>query len=298
MKLTKILLGINVILSFNFAISQNVGIGTATPDASAKLHVSSTNSGILVPNITLTDVSAAAPVTAPATGLLIWNTNASVTGGSGAGYYYWSGSSWTKLASEPISLHTNGDVKHSFVASDHSGWVQLDGRLLSSLTATQQAAATALGFVGNLPDATNRVLKQNGAVNTTGGSNTTTIAQVNLPNVNLSGTAASDGIHSHSATSGYAGAHYHSFIDYGYSNNGTFADDIDDDPGLGGGTTFTMDDNDLNFTNYAASHVHSISVGNSDSHTHTVSVSTGGSGAALNVENPYLTTNVFVYLGL
>ena len=77
--------------------AQNVGIGTDTPDASAKLDVTSTNSGVLVPRIVLTDVTVAAPVTAPATGLLVWNTNAAITGGNGAGFYYWNGTQWQQI---------------------------------------------------------------------------------------------------------------------------------------------------------------------------------------------------------
>jgi len=77
--------------------SQNVGIGTATPDASAKLHVVDANRGILIPNVSIGNVAAAAPVTAPATGLLVYNTNAAVTGGNGTGFYYWSGTQWLNL---------------------------------------------------------------------------------------------------------------------------------------------------------------------------------------------------------
>ncbi len=80
------------------AFSQNVGIGTSTPDASAKLDVVSTSSGMLVPRVSLSNVtSSTSPVSSPATGLLVWNTNATVAGGTGVGFYYWSGTSWTQL---------------------------------------------------------------------------------------------------------------------------------------------------------------------------------------------------------
>ena len=78
----------------SIAFAQNVGIGTSTPDPSAKLDVIDANRGILIPRITLADVTLAAPVTAPATGLLIYNTNAAVTGGDGTGFYYWNGTQW------------------------------------------------------------------------------------------------------------------------------------------------------------------------------------------------------------
>ena len=83
--------------SVNGLFAQNVGIGTNTPDASAKLHIQDANRGLLVPNVALGNVAAAAPVTAPAVGLLVFNTNAAVTGGNGTGFYYWSGTQWLKL---------------------------------------------------------------------------------------------------------------------------------------------------------------------------------------------------------
>lgn len=79
--------------------AQNVGIGTNTPAASAKLQIVDANRGVLIPNVSLTNVTnGTTPVAAPATGLLVWNTNAAVTGGSGTGYYYWDGAAWVRLA--------------------------------------------------------------------------------------------------------------------------------------------------------------------------------------------------------
>ena len=77
--------------------AQNVGIGTATPNASAKLHIVDPNRGLLIPNVALGNVSSTAPVAGPAVGLLVYNTNAGVTGGNGTGFYYWSGAQWLKL---------------------------------------------------------------------------------------------------------------------------------------------------------------------------------------------------------
>lgn len=79
------------------AAAQNVGIGTNNPDPSARLHISSSNSGILVPQINLSTVSFPAP--GPATGLLVWNTNAAY--GRGVGFYYNNGTTgvpvWVKM---------------------------------------------------------------------------------------------------------------------------------------------------------------------------------------------------------
>lgn len=75
--------------------AQNVGIGTSAPNSSSKLEISSTNSGLLIPRVALTMTTAAGPITAPATSLLVYNTAtvADVT----PGYYYWTGTAWTRL---------------------------------------------------------------------------------------------------------------------------------------------------------------------------------------------------------
>jgi len=97
MRKQDIILLIAVMVVSSFTFGQNVGIGTATPDASAKLHLVDANRGLLIPNVAIGNVGAAAPVTAPATGLLVYNTNAGVVGGDGTGFYYWSGAQWLKL---------------------------------------------------------------------------------------------------------------------------------------------------------------------------------------------------------
>jgi hypothetical protein len=79
-----------------------------------------------------------------------------------------------------------GDAKNGFQATDHVGWLKLDGRLLTTLTATQQANAAMLGFVGNLPNAANRSFIQ-GTLGAQIGSGT--IAQNQLPNVAPTATA-------------------------------------------------------------------------------------------------------------
>ena len=72
------------------------GIGTPTPDASAKLDVYSTNKGFLPPRVTLTSSTDNTTIQSPATGLLVYNTGNNA--GLVAGYYYWNGSSWATIA--------------------------------------------------------------------------------------------------------------------------------------------------------------------------------------------------------
>lgn len=98
----KIFIYITLIASSFALAQQGVGIGTTTPDNSAALDVTSTTSGLLINRVSLVNVTnATTPVNTPATGLLVYNTNASVTGGDGVGFYYYNGTQWVKIGSQP-----------------------------------------------------------------------------------------------------------------------------------------------------------------------------------------------------
>ena len=87
-----------------YAQTGNVGIGTLTPDISAKLDISATDKGVLLPQIDLQGLNDATTVTNPAKSLLIWNTGA--TWGDSA-YYYNSGTPgspvWIEISDNSVS---------------------------------------------------------------------------------------------------------------------------------------------------------------------------------------------------
>ncbi len=103
--------------------AQNIGIGTQTPAPSAQLDVSSANKGILAPRLSLTNTGTAAPVTSPAEGLLVYNTNAAVAGfgALGKGFYFWTGFRWQKImgGTEAWSLAGNAftDTAVNFIGT-------------------------------------------------------------------------------------------------------------------------------------------------------------------------------------
>lgn len=301
------------------------GIGTSTPNASAKLEVAATDKGFLPPRISLTGVYDQTTIPSPATGLLVYCKG---DAGLSAGYYFWNGTAWATIATAggsgsvaaefgenilasnvtiasttPVDVLTftlpstgtwevitfmraqgtpsyaaefalydatnvvvpnseilaaygedastgtgifritttglavfkvkawathgtynattdnngrtgvtwkkisgnsamtvinYGDVKTGFQSADHNGWIKLNGRLKSELSATQQAQATTLGFGTTLPNATDAFLVQNGrALGSIYSDNTKTISQANLPNVSFTGSTSSNGSHSH-----------------------------------------------------------------------------------------------------
>jgi hypothetical protein len=102
-------------LSIVNCFSQGVAINTTgnAADNSAALDISdNTTKGILIPRVSLTATNSANPITLPATSLLVYNTNASITGGDGVGYYYNAGTTvapnWVKLGTAPGPTGSTG----------------------------------------------------------------------------------------------------------------------------------------------------------------------------------------------
>jgi hypothetical protein len=172
-----------------------------------------------------------------------------------------------------------GAVKSSYQSADHAGWVRLDGRAKTALSATQQTRATALGIGANLPSDDGRILAGLNTGQTLGqttGAGTITIAQNNLPNATLT-TATGGGAHTHavSATLSYSGV--------------TFAGDLLDSRVyyLSSGVAATS-----NFSLTA-------SITTDGAHTHTFPLNGNVTQQPVAVPVPSaIALNFFVYLGL
>ena len=96
-----------IALLFSLQVSAQTGIGTTSPNASAKLDVFSDTKGFLPPRVALTSTSSFSPITGlsdassllTAAGLLIYNTATAGTAPNNVtpGFYYWNGTSWIRL---------------------------------------------------------------------------------------------------------------------------------------------------------------------------------------------------------
>jgi hypothetical protein len=108
----------------------------------------------------------------------------------------------------PIVGPLIGDVKHSFRTTDHEGWITMNGRATSTLTASQQANLTAAGINwASVPDSQGLVTMASGGSwpnADIGGSYT--IARNSLPNFTLTGeTLDTNTDHTHSGSTLSAG---------------------------------------------------------------------------------------------
>lgn len=113
---------------FSFIIcnlNAQVGIGTTSPNASSALEIASTNSGILVPRMTVVQRLA---IASPAEGLLVYQTN------DVEGFYYYEGTKWLNLLSPnsqigvvPIGSIIAWHGSLAGVGALPDGWVRCQG---------------------------------------------------------------------------------------------------------------------------------------------------------------------------
>jgi hypothetical protein len=92
-----------------------------TGNTSAILDVKSTSKGFMPPRVALTGKSDVTTIPSPATGLLVYNTNTSSSGGVFPGFYYYNGNSWQVFSS---GIH--------FIGEDYGGgkvfWIDATGQ--------------------------------------------------------------------------------------------------------------------------------------------------------------------------
>ncbi|PQJ19715.1 hypothetical protein [Tenacibaculum sp. SG-28] len=177
--------------------------------------------------------------------------------------YLYDGEKWVRG-----NKNTIGDIKYSAQTQDHNGWYLLDGRATTSLSNEAKLNAENIGFLSNLPNAEDRVLKHPASgesIGDTGGQASTVISQDNLPNVTFSGITATAGAHSHTINKSLDDQRIFNNVDASRNFFG------------GNGTSNTSEDGE---------------------HTHTVTVQSGGNDEPIENYQPYLVFNVFIYLGL
>ncbi len=93
------IVGTFILGGYAASAQNNIGIGTPSPSASAKLDISSTTQGLLMPRMTQAQRDA---IATPAAGLMIFQTN------NTPGFYYYTGSAWQAVS--PASSGSSAGV--------------------------------------------------------------------------------------------------------------------------------------------------------------------------------------------
>jgi hypothetical protein len=127
-----------LLVLFSVQVFAQTGIGTTTPNASAKLDVFSTNKGFLPPRVTLTSVSDATTIASPAEGLLVYNLGSV---GLQAGYYYWNGANWATIATATSAGNgvTASDMVKIYDGVGNAATINTNGATFSVTTSGKYA---------------------------------------------------------------------------------------------------------------------------------------------------------------
>lgn len=253
-------------LNTNAQVKISNSSGTVNMESVLHLESAAGNKGFLLTRIALQAANNAAPLASHTAGMIVFNTATAGTSPNNVtpGLYYNDGTRWIKMTTKTPQT---GDIKNGFQSADHNGWYLLNGRAVSTLAVNPRARAAALGFSTNLPDASDRYLKNTNGPDSPGtaaGGNSFTLSQANLPNFTFSGTTNTTGNHSHT-----------------YTDNPTTVASV-------------VSGNNNPISNTASV---DTTTENSGAHTHTLSFSLGGSSQAVNLVPNNIITNVFIYLG-
>ncbi|WP_413533904.1 hypothetical protein [Empedobacter brevis] len=266
-----------IFLGYFTTSNAQVGIGTENPNPSSILEISTTNKGVLFNKLKLSSTDNPAPLSSHQEGLWVYNTETSGSYPNEVypGLYYNDGTKWI-LLNAGIPNPRIGDIKASVILGDRDGWYSLDGRAVSSLPTNAQSNANALGILNNLPDASDRILK---GIATTlplrqvneesfgdlGGTNSITLTQDNLPNIEYKGSVVAVGDHTHTFDS-YGNAFWNRY-------------------GTSGVTGLNKLPTETRTTEPAGAH------------SHTVSIPTGGTNTPIVNYPKNFTTQYYIYLG-
>lgn len=102
-----------------------VGIGTTSPNTSAMLEVSSTNKGVLIPRMT---VSQRLAINNPAQGLILYQTNDVI------GFYFFNGTNWVRLLESGKDANPVGTIIAFPIETVPNGYLECNGQAVSRTT--------------------------------------------------------------------------------------------------------------------------------------------------------------------
>jgi hypothetical protein len=298
---------LGILLVDNEVLVAQVGIGTTTPHASAKLEIAASDKGFLPPRVALTGTDDAATVASPATGLLVYNT--ATAGASGKevtpGLYTWNGTVWERLSANNPNGQDIGYVVGwgssstppdyllplsggTFNWSDYPDFKTLHTDFPSAFVASSTATTFTLANLntdgrflrGSATPGVNQAMATAAPTTTafaaaTAGAHTHSVDPAAV-------TSSSDGSHAHTVdpvavTSSSNGNHEHTYSDAYFAENRSIAGN-----NKYGTSANTDTDNNFIWRTNADSYSNNkelINTSTTGSHTHTVDVASTTSSA-------------------
>ena len=291
-------------------LSADVSIGTTNPDNSSVLDITSSNKGLLIPRMTVSDRLA---ISSPATGLMVYQTN------DVSGLYFYDGTSWDRMLKESRDPVPTGAIFSFPVQTPPSGYLVCDGSAINRTTYDDLFAILGTNYgagngsttfnlpdyrgqflrghdngVGNDPDAATRQDRGDGTTGDNVGTRQNHEMESHLHQIDAPVTASNvSGNHSHSTSSvnantNAAGNHNHTTSSTSVNTNasGNHNHRIRGDEtnisssGVFGGSDFEVDDtgnsgSDYHDTSTEGNHNHTVTIpslytNSTGNHNHTV----------------------------
>lgn len=128
------------ILLCTLSSQAQVGINTASPNASAALDVTSTTQGMLVPRMTEAQRTA---IASPANGLLVYQTDAT------SGFYFYNGTAWASLSSGGSGDNLGDHTATQNLNMGNQDITNVDNLKLNSFTYTKSNYTFSASNVAN-----------------------------------------------------------------------------------------------------------------------------------------------------
>ncbi len=141
---------ISGLIFIHSAYSQvKIGDNVSTINTNSLLELETTNKGLVLPRVSLTDVTLPNPLaTGLLTGTIVYNTNTTVAGGYGAGIYIWDGSAWTILATPATTNTSAWNIAGNTVSSGNFLGTLNNSSLRFRTNNIQQMVLDSLGSLG------------------------------------------------------------------------------------------------------------------------------------------------------
>ncbi len=143
-----------------------IGINTTSPDPSSVLDIDSSDKGILIPRVSIPDLSSIAPITGGSSeGLLVFNTNVT----TGKGFLFWTGTAWQSISGGwKTSGNSETDDTCNFIGTVNDNDLVFKTNNIESMRLSSATQQLVIGTVNNVGE--NDLLRVLGDIEIGGGA--------------------------------------------------------------------------------------------------------------------------------
>ena len=143
-----------------------IGINTISPDPSSILDIDSSDKGLLIPRVSISDLGSISPITGGSSeGLLVYNTNAT----TGKGFLFWTGTSWQSISGGwKTSGNSETDDTCNFIGTTNDNDLVFKTNDIENMRLSSSTQQLVIGTINNVGE--NDLLQVLGDIEIGGGA--------------------------------------------------------------------------------------------------------------------------------